>query len=131
LKRSRMLLAVLSPAYFRSTWCLTEWESMAARERPLGEEPVGLILPIVAAGREILPASAKTRQWIDMSRWAIPMPQFRDTPRYVEFYQAVRGLAEVIAKNIERAPPWQEDFPIIPATSTEPNEAARPPLPRL
>ena len=131
LKRSRMLLAVLSPPYFRSSWCLSEWESMAARERLLGEEPGGLILPIVAFGGDAFPKEAQTRQSIDMSQWAIPFPQFRETTQYVEFYQAVRGLAEVIAKNIERAPPWQEDFPIIPAASTEPNEAGRLPLRRL
>jgi hypothetical protein len=113
LKRSRMLLAVLSPSYFRSSWCASEWESMLARERLLGDAQVRIIYPVLALGGDSLPASVRSRQWIDMSRWVIPTPAFRETARYVQFYEAVRHLAQVIAENVERAPPWQEDFPAI------------------
>jgi general stress protein YciG len=115
LKRSRMLLAVLSPSYFRSSWCVSEWESMLARERLLGDAQVRIIYPVLATSGQSLPTSARSRQWIDMSRWVLPMPAFRDTAAYVQFYEAVRRLAQLIAENLARTPPWQEDFPIITA----------------
>src|SRR3954452_7815046 len=36
LATSRSLLAVWSPPYFTSAWCVAEWQSMRARERVLG-----------------------------------------------------------------------------------------------
>jgi len=125
LKRSRMLLAVLSPSYFHSSWCVLEWESMLARERLLGDAQVRIIYPVLAHGGASLPASAKTRQWIDMRKWVIPIPSFKDSSRYVEFYEAVRRLAQMIAENVERTPPWQEDFPIITEASRLGGETVR------
>ena len=36
LARSKILVAVWSPPYFHSPWCLAEWRTMEARERALG-----------------------------------------------------------------------------------------------
>jgi hypothetical protein len=125
LKRSRVFLAVLSPSYFRSAWCVSEWESFLARERLLDGNRNRIILPVVASDGDTFPESVRSLQWFEMAQWVYPYPQFSRTDAYIQFYEAVRRLAEVIAENIERAPPWREDFPIIPAAAVAPDEAGR------
>ena len=36
LQRSHLLVAVLSPQYFTSSWCLAEWNTIRRREERLG-----------------------------------------------------------------------------------------------
>src|SRR5271157_4467432 len=36
LLHSKLVVAVLSPPYFRSRWCLAEWQSMLNRQENLG-----------------------------------------------------------------------------------------------
>ena len=38
LHQSRCMIAVWSPGYFRSTWCVAEWETLLARERTIREQ---------------------------------------------------------------------------------------------
>ena len=111
LRRSKMMVAVLAPSYFSSAWCATEWNTMQARERLLGDEWGPLIYPVVASRADRLPESASSRQSIDLSRWVNLPSEFKDSPSYLEFYSAVKRLAETIAGNLDRVPVWRPDFP--------------------
>jgi hypothetical protein len=132
LHESRFMLAVLSPPYFRSPWCLAEWETMRKREQLTGlrsfGNPRGLIHAVSYADGEHFSDDAKKTQWREMNRWAIPVPVFRESREFVLFYQEMRKLATEVAKQVDRVPDWTESWPIVtPAGREEPAV----PLPRL
>src|SRR5215204_5881319 len=87
LKRSICLLAVWSPEYFRSPYCVAEWESMRVRERLLGLRPGQrrLILPVKFADGQWFPEPAQATRQIDLSPWAMPYAQFKAAPEYLTF----------------------------------------------
>ena len=125
LKMSRCMLAVLSPVYFRSNWCLAEFESFRNREAILNlrteQNPSGLIYPILfTSPPEYLPINLKTLEYNDLSKWAITSPAFKNTPIHMEFEERVKTLCQELAKIILGAPDWREDWPIkMPKTSTD------------
>ena len=133
LNRSRLMLAVFSPPYFQSKWCLAEYETMAAREVHAGLDAhggtPGLILPLVFADGASFPASAARRQSWSVKAWGFPYPQFRNAPEYLTLHTEIRKLAEVIAKHRQAVPRWQADWPVLAAP--EPGPPVRALLPEL
>lgn len=112
LSHSRCMVAILNPPYFRSRWCASEFRTMQARQQMVGSRSP-LLLPIVLSGGENLPSDVQQLQLADFRRWSYPVPAFRETPSYLDFYDAMKQLAEVLATRILEAPPWRSDFPII------------------
>jgi hypothetical protein len=133
LSRSRLMLAVLSPPYFQSRWCLAEFETMAAREQHAGLAvdggTQGLILPLVFADGHSFPPSASNRQSWSVKDWGYPYPQFRHTPEYLSLHAQIRRLAEAVAKHRPTVPQWQADWPVLSAPHPVP--PARALLPEL
>jgi TIR domain len=133
LRRSRCMVAVLSPDYFRSPWCMAEWQSMKKREEILGlateESPLGLVFPIIFADGECFPHDAKVTQYIDLHKWNQPQPQFKKTKDYLKLTQKVQGIAEELARLIDKAPAWEANWPIIlPPVDDQPPRLS---LPRI
>jgi hypothetical protein len=134
LRRSRLLVSVLSPPYFRSHWCLAEWSSFAARQEHLkgqGRNAArALIHPAVYADGDHFPADAQRISRLDFSAWNAPMSSenFRSVPVFRDFYQQVQLFADTLAKKIPLAPEWDPDWPIV-----RPDPPPEPPagLPRL
>lgn len=131
LQRSRYLVAVWGPTYFRSAWCLAEWESIRKREQLLGmrtvENPRGLVYPVIYADGTNLTEAARaifSRSTANLSDWAVPMPQFSETPDFVPFYRAMQNVARELRELLRQAPPWQEGWPV--ATPAE-EESRKPP----
>ncbi len=131
LKTAKCMVAIWTPEYFRSSWCLTEWHSMRDRETQLGLDPAraGLIYPIVFADGQHFPQEAKdTQSGKDFTDWNYPHAVFRQSTEYLKFDRAVQQLCQELADMIQRAPAWQQDFPVTPKNAVVP-AAAR--LPRL
>ncbi|MER8595735.1 toll/interleukin-1 receptor domain-containing protein [Mesorhizobium sp. M1182] len=133
LLHSRLLVAVWSPPYFRSPWCMAEWQSMLARERTLGlstvQNPLGLVYPVVFADGIHFPQEARDVQSrIDLSTWGIPFPQFKKTEEYQQFWALMRQVATQIAVHLSSIPPWSPGWPILTPPAAAPPQA---PLPRL
>ncbi|MFI9453379.1 TIR domain-containing protein [Amycolatopsis sp. NPDC052450] len=114
LLRSRLMVAVLSPRYFVSEWCLAEWMTMSSRERE-GTATEVLIIPVVYSGDINFPDYARSRRWFDFKAWNIPHELFRSTREYGDFHRAVRQLAADIAERVKTVPEWDATW-----------EAARP-----
>ncbi len=70
----------------------------------------------------------KARQYKDMSEWAISSPAFKETKLYVDFEFEMKNLCKELAEMIKKAPPWQEDWPIV---MPSPSPSIIPELPRL
>ena len=133
LTASRLLVAVWTPPYFRSEWCLAEWESMLAREAVLRRSGHnarrGLVYPVVYSDGDHFDPRAKDTQFRrDLSSFTYPYPCFRDSTRYLCFHDTMMSIAEEIERHLSETPDWQPDWPIVaPAPVSCPPMA----LPRL
>jgi hypothetical protein len=116
LTRSKLLVSIYSPQYFRSEWCLAEWRSMAEREQLLGlasrDLNQGLIVPVLYSDSDNFPVYGKDRMWHDMKGLDSPDPMFQQTPDWLEFHKKMRRIAANIADLLDKAPPWRPDWPV-------------------
>lgn len=116
LLHSRIMIAVWTPPYFRSEWCMAEWESMIAREERLrqrgGVPANGLVYPVVFSDGKNFHDRAKRTQAKDLSAFTYPYDCFRESREYMAFHDAVFAVAEEIEARLGEAPEWQPDFPL-------------------
>jgi hypothetical protein len=130
LQRTRILVAVCSPKYFLSEWCLAEWHSMAEREELTGTGSLGtsqgLIYPVIFCDSKNFPKYAHERRMRDLKEWNQPYPQFQESVAYLGFHREVTRIAEELEELIKLAPQWRADWPVTtpvpdpPGTSTLP-----------
>lgn len=117
LKSSRILVSVWSPHYFRSEWCVAEWQTILKREEMVGmgtpDNPRGLVYPVIFSDGSHFPQKAKDTQHKDLSKWAFESKQFEETHEYLEFIKEIQGISKELAEQIGQAPAWQNDWPII------------------
>jgi hypothetical protein len=96
LQRSRVLLAICSPPYFVSGWCVSEWQAFKNRGQ-------NLIVPVIYDDTEdflLDPNRIGTIQHDDFR-------EFMDTsPTAAGFRARVRALARVVAARVLAAPPY-------------------------
>jgi MinD-like ATPase involved in chromosome partitioning or flagellar assembly len=64
LRRSRALLAILTPQYLASSWCLAEWQAFEDREHA---ELRRLVVPVALRGASSFPTRFRERAMIDGS----------------------------------------------------------------
>ncbi|MGI3226040.1 TIR domain-containing protein [Streptomyces sp. GTA36] len=133
LSKSRCLVPIWSPPYFRSEWCMAEWASMREREdlmrNPNSPTPL-LIYPIIFSDGDHFPEEAKNTQYFhNLSEYGHDREQFRETPDYLAFQKEMRKVARTIAEGIQNSPEWQEEWPIVRPTNLPGRPLSR--LPRL
>ncbi|MGN7805777.1 TIR domain-containing protein [Ensifer sp. 22521] len=117
LKHSRMMVAVWTPPYFRSHWCIAEWESMLAREQRFASlgtvNRMRLVYPVKYSDGRNFDERAQRIQVKDLSSFGYHLPNFREAVAYMEFYEAVRDVAEDVEARLATAPDWEPDFPLV------------------
>jgi hypothetical protein len=120
LLRSRVMIAVWTPPYFRSQWCMAEWVTMLQREQALIEAgkpaATGLIYPIKYSDGNNFDNRAKATQFHDLSRFTYKYDCFLDSTLYLQFDDEVRQIAEDIDAKLAEAPDWSPDFPFADPT---------------
>jgi TIR domain len=116
LRGSKILIAVYTPPYFRSRWCMAEWQSMRDREESLGltarSKAQGLIVPILYSDSDNFPPEARERSWFDFKQWAVPDPVYQETREWPEFHRKVEAVAIDLAKLLPQVPDWQPGWPV-------------------
>jgi hypothetical protein len=116
LQRTKILVPVCSPKYFRDQWCLAEWHSMARREKIVGMASQtglrSLIYPVIFCDSKNFPAYAHERQMRDLKRWNQPYPQFQASFAYLDFHREVEQIAVELADLIKQVPEWRPDWPV-------------------
>jgi MinD-like ATPase involved in chromosome partitioning or flagellar assembly len=117
LRRSRVLLAILTPSYFESDWCRTEWMTFAQREELVGVQP--LIFAVVLAGRGHYPREVERRAMVDMTRFATNSVQFKKTRGFLEFERAIQPMAEGLADMLAAVPPYSPRWPVVTDVSND------------
>ena len=124
LLHSQLLVPVWTPPFFRSRWCMAEWESMLARETALGEAlpPRGLVYPVVYSDGDHFAQRAKqTQHKRSLAAFTYPFPGFRDSVAYLPFHDEMMAMAAEIEAHLRTIPPWQSDWPIVePAVDDAP-----------
>jgi len=114
---SKIMVPLFSPPYFRSKWCLAEWESMRQREKLLGlgslEHPQGLVYPILYSDSNNFPTEAKEISRWDFKKLSTPEPSFQDSRDWHLFHHRVTEVAEDLAELLPQVPDWQPDWPVI------------------
>jgi hypothetical protein len=134
LHRSCCMVAVFCPGYFRSRWCMAEWQTMRKREELLGyrceANPAGLVYPVVFSDGKCFPEEAKAIQGrTDLRPYAFPFPQFRDSKKYLKFYEVMTEVTGELAQWFDaRIPPWDDSWP---ALRPPPEPPPPPRFPRL
>ena len=121
LLRSRCMVAIWAPSYFRSDWCVAEWQSMLARQRKLSAEErrdYHLIYPVKFYVGEHFWEEAQATAWDDLSGWAYTCPGFEQSEDFYELMKRIEAIADKLNKMIEGAPRWRRGWP-----------ALKPPLP--
>jgi hypothetical protein len=112
IKGSKILLPIWSADYFRSPWCMAEWESFRAREALLDREGE-LIYPLAYTANTYFHPDAQATQAVDFSTLAFTGDAFRGTPEWLKFDQLVTKSAIEIVARLQNSPPWHAAFPIV------------------
>jgi len=113
LKRSRCMVCIWSPSYFQSSWCVSEWKSFLAREKLLKMKPHGLIAPLRFHDGEHFPKEATNVEWADVAPFAVTVPAFWNSPKAMELEAVLKPFARSVAKIIEGAPKFRNDWPVV------------------
>lgn len=134
LHHSKIMVAVLTPPFFESPWCIAELRSMFAREQMLGlasqDRPQGLIYPILYSDSTNFPPEAGLhRSWWDFKELNTPELVFQQSPQWPEFHRMVTAFATDLVELIKQVPEWQPDWPLV--EPPEPVLLPPPPIPRF
>lgn len=106
LRQSRLLLALISPSYFKSEWCRLEWFNAEHKEELINvvqRSPLisGVIVPVLiyplakarlTSDEKLFVSSVKQRQWHDLQKARAGT---------VKFQQSIRNLVEDIIENLD------------------------------
>ncbi|MEV4146829.1 TIR domain-containing protein [Amycolatopsis sp. NPDC049691] len=130
LQRSRVLVPVCSPKYFRDEWCLAEWATMEEREAltagPRRDHGSPLIYPVIFCDSRNFPDWAHARRPRDLQQWNHPFEHFQAAPAYLEFNQQIKQVATELEDLIVRAPEWRDDWPVRTPAPEPPKRARMP-----
>ncbi len=114
LAHSRCLVGIWSPLYFRSEWCQCECAVMLHRESRLGlgttENSDGLIVGVKVNDGIHFPQFAKDSQYADMEQFFFDEHGFTQCPLYIEFQKNISELAPDIARIVQNAPTWSQEW---------------------
>lgn len=117
LLRSRCMVCVWSPPYFRSRWCMAEWKTMEARLDHLRKagttELPRLVYPLRFHDGDLFPPEARDTQWRDMSPYTDYRLSYRETAGYRAFMDEVKVIAGDLATILAAAPPWEPGWPVV------------------
>ncbi len=131
IQNSAILLAVWSAEYFRSSWCMAEWQSFRRREASLGlssrKKPTGLVYPIrYADGDHFHPDAKLTQCQKDFSTLNCAEEALRNSNDYLDFDRLVSQMAIDLVHRLNRAPNWRRNFPIAKPRPLGPAPLRRP-----
>ena len=111
LRKSTVLISVLSPLYFTSAYCLAEIGTFIAREDHLRLNRGTLISCVRFHDGSTYPLPFKNMQSEDFAPYANPAKAFWASQDSVAFEPRIRDFARRVAKKILAAPPWDQGFP--------------------
>ncbi len=113
LLHSKMLLAIVTPVYFQSSFAVTEFLTFSRRSDLVGKE---LILPIVLRGHDFPDYFFERYAYADLSKLVVTGRRYTKTG---EFQLQIRNLASRIIELLEEIPPFDPDWPEVSGDEAE------------
>jgi hypothetical protein len=111
LKRSAVIISVMSPLYFTSPYCLAEIGTFLDREDYLQKNRGSLISCARFHDGASFPMPFSHMQSEDFAPFANPAKAFWNSLDSVSFEPLIRAFADGIAAKIRAAPEWENNFP--------------------
>lgn len=110
-KKSRCMVGIWSPEYFRSRWCVAEWRSFYERQLLINNHTYRIILPVRFHDGDSFPKEARALQSYDVRKYTSLSPAFWETARAVEIEDKLKLLCVDIAKSVKHAPKYNSSWP--------------------
>jgi hypothetical protein len=111
LKKSTVIISVMSPLYFTSAYCLAEIGTFIEREDHLRKSRGSLISSARFHDGASYPLPFSHMQSEDFAEFANPASAFWQSPAGVAFEPRIRTFTSTIASKIKTAPDWDSSFP--------------------
>jgi len=124
LKNSKILVPVWSPKFFRSPWCMAEWESFELRKAALPACKTPLVYPVKFADGTHFPPAAQNVQCRDLSPWGRTGLAFDQSLDFLDFQEEMDKIAQDLAVHLvdrnfpEHDPTWMVKQPSTAATAS-------------
>ncbi len=126
LNQSCHMVAIWTPSYFRSKWCMAEWRTILERESQpdfkVPENYCGLVYPVIYSNGNSFPEGAKqTQSRLDLRDYAYPYEQFSKSEKYLEFFDKITDVAKELMTRLDAVPDWSTEWrrldssPVLPA----------------
>lgn len=134
IRDSALLVSIWSASYFRSKWCMAEWQSFRQRDAMLGmfsaSNPSSLVYPVLYAGedKDFHPEATGSLLKKDFSELNYPEPVFSQSVDYLKFDRLVTEVAKDLVARLQNLPPWNEKFPIVEPPPLPEAHMSRPPV---
>lgn len=107
---SRVAVALCSPEYFYSEWCLTEFHTFWERGKSKNKK---LLIPASIYDGDGFPTDVKANlQFEDFSTFVIVGEGFRLTKKYSDFQEELKKFSRRVAELVRNAPDY-EAWPLI------------------
>lgn len=112
LAKSKVVVALFSGSYFDSDWCVHELDLIVERARQFksGFLPEArLIIPVVGHDGEHIPDPVNRIQSADVKDYRIAWIN-KNVPDYPEFSKVIKKLSPFVAKAVETAPDFDNNW---------------------
>jgi hypothetical protein len=109
IRTSRIAVALCSPEYFYSKWCLTEFHSFLERAR---KNQARVLVPVTIYDGKTFPSEVQNIQESDLANFVIVGPGFKETKSYVKFQKALQMLSNTVGRLVCNAPQFAE-WPVV------------------
>jgi hypothetical protein len=107
---SRIAVALCSPEYFYSEWCLTEFHTFWERGK---SKKARVLVPASIYDGEAFPSDVKGNlQFEDFSEFVIVGEGFKLTKKYSDFQDVLKQFAKRVAELVAKAPTF-ETWPVV------------------
>ena len=112
---SRVMVSILSPAYFNSLWCKKEFAVLDYRQRRCGymttDNPNGIIVPIKIFDGEHFPDYVNEGiQISDFNKFLRIGLESSPTPLFIEFQDHLIDWINSVAHAYNNAPEWNDEW---------------------
>jgi hypothetical protein len=113
LRRSKFMVCIWAPPYFRSHWCIAEWKSMCSRASAACTGHEAFIYPIKFSDGIHFPDDARSLFQHDFSQWTLPLEVLKRSLLFIDFYRAVKEVVTSLAGRLNELPAWCDNWPIV------------------
>src|SRR6267154_622148 len=116
IQESRVAVALCSPEYFYSEWCLTEFHTFWERGKTKSKR---LLVPASIHDGESFPDDIRGNlQFESFSEYVVVGDGFRTTKKFSDFQDVLKEFSKRVADLVLQAPPF-EDWPLVEKTMTQ------------